>query len=726
LVTIVHQKTESAIRCSTSIKQAKRFNFLILFDEQTAEDLNFKEIRDQLIDFCYGETAQKRFQSLKPLKNLNSADYQLSLANELLRIREEAVRFPRLEFKELLYELKILGKQGAVLELDSIIKILDASRLVNELIKFSQKNREIFPLLSQLIQGAEYTTDIVEAIERILDNKQRVKDNASEELYRIRMSINATRRQITKNFDIALKRMRSKGYLAETNESLVNDRRVLSIVSSYKRQVKGKILGSSNTGFLTYIEPEETQSLNFELEQLLDDERKEITRIFKALTALIQKHLPLIQMYQEVLTELDFIQAKVKYAQLINGVKPALIDESYIEMTKAYHPLLWLKNEELKKETLPQTIRMDKFSRMLVISGPNAGGKSITLKTVGLLQLMVQCGLLVPVDANSKFGWFHHILSDIGDNQSIENELSTYSYRLKRMHYFLGIANKRTLLLLDEFGTGSDPDLGGALAEVFFEKLYSKKSFGVITTHYGNIKLKAAQLANTLNANMLFNADTLQPMYKLSIGQPGSSFTFEVAKINGIEDELIQLAKEKVNSTKVEMDKLIAELQREKSNYETINAQTRLAKIIAEDERKVYEEKQQHYEERLERQQEVMERNNKYVTSGKKMIHFIESYQSKKGNKALLAELKKYIAIEKSKLEEAEREAKLKAAVKVKQPNRRKKTNKKVEKPILVGSTVKLKDGKQSGKVLEINGKEAIVAFGNFKTKTQLSKLIVI
>lgn len=696
---------------------------MILFDEQTAEDLDFKEICNQLIDFCYGDTAKKRFQDLQPLKNLKSADYQLSLTDELLKIREEAIRFPRLEFKELLYELKILGKQGAILELESIIKILDASRLVNDLLRFTQKNSANFPLLSELIQQAEFTTEIVEAIERILDNKQRVKDNATEELFRIRMSINSTRKQITKNFDIALKRMRAKGYLAETNEGLINDRRVLSIVSSYKRQVKGKILGSSNTGFLTYIEPEETESLNFELEQLLDDERKEIKRIFKVLTDQIQNQLPLIESYQNVLTNLDFIQSKVKYAQLINGVKPALIDESYIEMTNAYHPLLWLKNEELKKPTLPQTIRMDKFSRMLVISGPNAGGKSITLKTVGLLQLMLQCGLLVPVDSNSKFGWFHHILSDIGDNQSIENELSTYSYRLKRMHYFLRTANKRTLLLLDEFGTGSDPDLGGALAEVFFEKLYTKKSFGVITTHYGNIKLKAAQLSNTLNANMLFNVDTLQPMYKLSIGQPGSSFTFEVATINGIEQEIIDLAKEKVSTTKIEMDKLIAELQREKSNYEIINAQTRLAKIIAEDERKAYELKQQQYEERLQRQQEVMEKNNKYVTSGKKMLQFIESYESRKGNKVLLAELKKYIAIEKSKIEKIEKEAMLKAAVKAKQPKRKQKVKSKSEKPILIGATVRLKESKQVGKVLEINGKEAIVAFGNFKTKTQISKL---
>lgn len=699
---------------------------MIPIEQQAIEDLEFDEIKNLLHKFCYGETANKRFESLQSLKNLKEADYQLSLVDELLQIKNEGLRFPRLEFKELLFELKILKKEGAILELESIIKILDANRLINQLILFSKKNSQEFPLISKLIQQAELNTEMIEAIEQILDNKLQVKDNASSELYHIRMSINATRKQIAKNFEIALKRMRSKGYLAEdTSESLINDRRVLSIVSSYKRQVNGKILGSSNTGFLTYIEPEETVAHNFELEQLQDDEKKEIKRIFAQLTAKIKTHYDLIESFQHILTELDFIQAKVKLALLMNAVKPALVDESYVELVNAYHPLLWLKNQELKKETKAQSIKMDKFSRMLVISGPNAGGKSITMKTVGLLQIMMQSGLLVPADANSNMGWFHQILTDIGDNQSIENELSTYSYRLKRMNYFLSVANKRTMLLLDEFGTGSDPDLGGALAEVFFEKLYSKKSFGIITTHYSNIKLKAAQLANAVNANMLFDIHTLKPLFQLSIGQPGSSFTFEVAQINGIEKDIIELAKEKVDIKKVEMDQLIAELQIEKAEFEKLNAETRLAKIIAQDEKKAYELKQSQYEEMLDRQQLTIEKNNKFLNSGKKMLQFIESYNSKKSNKNLLADLKKYLAIEKSKIEAIEKEKQLKAQAKLKQPSKRKKSIKKNQKPITVGSKVKLIDGKQSGNVLEINGKEAVVAFGNFKTKTLLSKLIL-
>ncbi len=709
---------------------------MIPINQQTIEDLDtiaigFDEIKNLLYKFCFGETALKRFEQLGSLKNLKEAEYQLTLAEELLNIKNEGLRFPRLEFKELLFELKILPKQGSILELESIIRILDANRLVNSLILFANKNRTAFPQLSNLIQQAELNTEMIESIEQILDNKLKVKDNASPELYHIRMSINATRKQIAKNFDIALKRMRSKGYLAEdTSESLINDRRVLSIVSSYKRQVNGKILGSSNTGFLTYIEPEETVAYNFELEQLQDDEKKEIKRIFAQLTALIKTHLGLIELFQSILTELDFIQAKVRLAQMMNAVKPTLVDESYVELINAYHPLLWLKNQELKKETKAQTLKMDKFSRMLVISGPNAGGKSITLKMVGLLQLMMQSGLLIPADSNSKMGWFHQILTDIGDNQSIENELSTYSYKLKRMNYFLSVANKRTMLLLDEFGTGSDPDLGGALAEVFFEKLYSKKSFGIITTHYSNIKLKAAQLANAVNANMLFDITTLKPMFHLSIGQPGSSFTFEVAQINGIEQDVIDLAKEKVDTKKVEMDQLIAELQIEKAEFEKINAETRVAKIIAEDEKKAYELKQNQYEEMLDRQQQVIEKNNKFLNSGKKMLQFIDSYNSKKSNKNMLAELKKYLAIEKSKIDAIEKEKQLKVLAKQKQkpPAGRagKKPSKKPQQPILIGSKVKLIDGKQSGTVLEINGKEAVIAFGNFKTKTQVSKLMFI
>jgi DNA mismatch repair protein MutS2 len=367
-----------------------------------------------------------------------------------------------------------------------------------------------------------------------------------------------------------------------------------------------------------------------------------------------------------------------------------------------------------------------------VISGPNAGGKSVTLKTIGLLQLMLQSGLLVPVDPNSKMCLFQQVLTDIGDNQSIENELSTYSYRLKRMKHFLEVSNKRTLLLLDEFGTGSDPELGGALAEVFFEELYNRKSFGVITTHYANIKLKADQLKNAINGCMLFDTETLEPLYKFSTGQPGSSFTFEVAQINGIPLNLIEEAKTRLDDRKVKMDKLLSDLQKEKTYLEKLNKEHIEAQRIALEAKEEYLERKKRFEDKLKTQQETIERNNKYLNAGKKMLGFIDRYltktRKKDANQPLLAEINKYLAVEKAKIEDALRAEKLKAEANAKKPKK-----KKVQKPesdpyqrhkIVVGSTVKLISTKQSGTVEAIDGEMVTVVFGFLRMKVEREKLM--
>jgi DNA mismatch repair protein MutS2 len=464
---------------------------------------------------------------------------------------------------------------------------------------------------------------------------------------------------------------------------------------------------------------------------LLDDERKEIFRILQALTKEIALFTPLIEAYQHIMTEIDFINAKARLALEINGVLPGIVSDTTIELIDAFHPILWKNNKELGKKTYSQYIQMDKFSRMLVISGPNAGGKSITLKTIGLLQLMLQAGLLVPVNPNSKMCFFQQILTDIGDNQSIENELSTYSYRLKRMNHFLSVANKRTLLLLDEFGTGSDPDLGGALAEVFFEELYNRRSFGVITTHYATIKLKADQLKNAINGCMLFNTETLEPLYKFSIGQPGSSFTFEVAQINGIPLSLIEDAKTRLDEHKVKMDKLLSELQREKTYLERLNSEHVEAQASAQMAKNDYLEKKTRYDEKLKTQQATIERDNKYLNAGKKMLSFIDRFtvksRKKDVNKPLIDEVIKYISVEKSKIEEVRRTVLLKS--KIATP---KNSPKRVQKPlndphqrakIVIGSTVKLIETKQTGTVENCLGDAITVVFGFIRMKVEREKL---
>jgi DNA mismatch repair protein MutS2 len=698
------------------------------YEEQSAKDLEFNHIKDLLIGYSVGETAAAKFEKLRPYPNYEKAVEELNLCDELFQIKVYLSGFPRLEFKELNKEISILNAAGSVLNLEGITALLDASYLVNEIIQFLKKTDRKYPHLEQILKDVYYTKDIISPIEKVLDRNRKVKDDASPTLKKIRLDIQSTKRQINKNFEKVLRALQSKGYVAEYEESFLNERRVLSIVSKYKRSVGGTILGSSKTGSVTYIEPEINGQLNHELDMLLDDEKKEIKRIFMELTKELSQHLFLVKAYQYVLTRFDFIQAKVKLAQLYDGKKPYLVKDTIIHLKKAYHPILFLKNKLENKTTFPQSLKLDNNGRMLIISGPNAGGKSITLKTVGLLQMMVQSGLMIPAEEDSTLGWFTHILTDIGDNQSIENQLSTYSYRLKRMKLFLDKASTKSLFLLDEFGTGSDPDLGGALAEVFFETLYDKNSFAVITTHYSNIKLKASSLENAINANMLFDKETLQPLYRLSIGQPGSSFTFEVAKINGIPDHLIERAKKKLKSRQVEMDQLIATLQTEKVKYEDLIKKLETDLKSANQAKEKYDKSQNLIEEKNEKLQQLLSENDANIQKGKKLAKYIERFDNK-NIKPLLEEIKKYLTIEKSKIDDAQKKAAIIQKMKEEKKQVKQKKNQKSrfkERPVFVGALVRLKESNQKGKVSEINGEEATVIIGNFKVKTNISKLFVV
>ena len=600
------------------------------FDQRTALDLEFDQIRQLLSNGCITDTATAKMIGLQPLRKKEQVVYELELSYDLQLIRNRGISFPRMEFQELKKEIRMLQITSSVLDVEGVARILDATRFVNELFLFFKEHYSDYLTLKEVLKNAYYTKEIEKEIEQVIDKRLQVKDNASPELFSIRNAIGSKKKQINRNFDKAIRYAKSKGYIDDISENVIDNRRVLTILSTYKRQVEGSILGTSKTGSLTYIEPKVNQQLNNELDQLIDDERKEIRKIFLALSNQLRLHIGLIESYQKILCKLDEVNAKVNLAKKLEAVKPELNLESQDSYLKdAYHPLLYLKNKAARLKTVPQTFKLEKGSRLMVISGPNAGGKSITLKTMGLLQLMLQSGLMVPVSTKSKMGFFDFILSDIGDNQSIENQLSTYSYRLQRMNFFLGKTSAKTLLLLDEFGTGSDPELGGALAEVFFEKIYQEGCFGVITTHYSNIKLRAAQLEEAFNANMLFNRRTLAPEYQLEVGQPGSSFTFEVAQMNGIPKEMITEAKSKVDGKKLKMDRLISDLQRDKSILHKLKKESYAAKTVMEESREEFEKKSEQYETKLRTQQELIQKNNKYLNHGKKMSQFIHDFPSK-------------------------------------------------------------------------------------------------
>lgn len=702
------------------------------FDSQTLIDLEFPVIKTWLEKYAIGQTAQERIRNLEPTNDFLLVEKELLKSNELLSVRKAGEAFPQLDFEELNEELKLLPIKNAVLSQEGFCRISKASDICNQLVYFFNKREKDYPLLHELFSDVEYTKEIVDRIDTVFDKTWEVKDSASPLLGEIRSEIKVLRNQINRNFDRELKKLLREHLLGDTKETFYNDRRVLTVLASYKRSVSGNIVGSSKTGSLIFIEPQINVPLNNELELRIEEERKEIYRILKELTAEIAVFFPLISAYQHALTELDFINSKTKLALELDCHLPGIVRQMNMELIDAYHPILWKSNKLAGKQTFPQRIQLNPKSRMLVISGPNAGGKSITLKTVGLLQIMLQSGLLIPVHPNSEICFFQQVLSDIGDNQSIENELSTYSYRLKRMKHFLKVTNRRTLLLLDEFGTGSDPDLGGALAEVFFEELYKTECFSVITTHYANIKLKADQLKHAVNGCMLFDTETLEPLYRLSTGQPGSSFTFEVAQINGIPQRIIQEAKLRLDERKVKMDHLLSELQKEKNYFERLNKEHREAQEAAEEARAYFLEKKKHLDKRLLTQQEIAEKNNKWLNFGKKMQQFIDKYNSnsrkKDVNKELLEDVKRFIALEKGKTEEIKRKDELKSAVTVTKAAKKKKVapekDEYRQQKIIVGSKVKLISTKQSGTVEEISGNQITVTFGFLRMKVERDKLI--
>ena len=697
--------------------------FLNHFDEQVVSDLEFDILRAMLAEKCVQPSARDRAHSLRPLKNRKTIIKLLEETEELKRIRTEGNPFPSIDFEELDNELKILEIKDSVLSEEGFGRISRASHLTNSILK-GLKETVNTPRLNSLAKNVYFTEDIVNPIDKVFDAKGQVKDNASKELSYIREDMVSLKRSSNRNFSMAMKGLLEKGWLADIKEGFINERRVLAVESTYKRRVKGNVLGSSNTGTITFIEPSSVVSINHELEILKDDERKEVRKILRALTRTIREHLELVVAYNELLVELDFVWARASLAIELECNLPALPKSTGLKMVKAYHPLLVKANRDLGLKTHPQSFELSKDGRLLVISGPNAGGKSITLKTVGLLQVMLQSGLLVPVNSASEMGLFDSILTDIGDNQSIENQLSTYSYRLGRMKYFLKVADKKSLLLLDEFGTGSDPELGGALAEVFFEELYDKGVYGVITTHYSNIKSRAAELKQAVNASMLFDRESLSPIFKLEVGQPGSSFTFEVAKNNGISNNLIARAKKKMDSRKVELDELIGDLQKEKTQVAKLASRQLRAEVDAEKAAIKAEKAAKKIQEKTDALNKAIETHNLDVTRGKKMSKFLNSYDPSKSTKRLASDFIKYIAQERFRIEAAKKRTpkKKNETMPISMPKTKKRPNYRVE-DIKVGSIVRLRTGKERGEVIGLKAKKATVLFGEFKTVVALDKL---
>jgi len=698
-------------------------------DKQSQLDLNLDRILEWSTEYVLQPSAKKKLLQLTPSNKFSEISDALQKVNEWRKLRISGDPIPALEFEELQQEIKLLGIQDSIISREGFWRILLASQTMNSFLSFIEKRKDRTPMLQQVMGKVYYTLDIIKQLNEVFDKDGSVKDNASDELLKIRNRIKQLRAQINRNFEKEMRKLVRDKLLGETYETFVNNRRVLLVQSAYKRKVTGNLHGTSKTGNLSYIEPLQNVALNNELDHLIDDENKEILRILKKLTRFIASFKPLITAYNQALISLDFIQAKARLALEMKASLPIINKLPRMNLIEAFHPILWKTNLHQGKVTVPQQITLNEKQKIVVISGPNAGGKSITLKTVGLLQMMLQCGFLIPVNEQSEMCYFQQILSDIGDNQSIDNELSTYSYRLKRMKYFLEASNARTLLLLDEFGSGSDPELGGVLAEVFLEELYERKSFAVITTHYSTIKSKAEQLKNVVNGCMLFDISTLLPLYKLAIGQPGSSFTFEVASQNGFDHEIIKRAKLKLDPRKIKMDALLHDIQKERNYLERLIKEHETAQRDALQSRLYFDEKSEKLNAKLASQNARVDLFNKEIQAGKKMLSFVERFalntRKKSVNDELFSEIKTYLTFEKSRKTINARSAKKTNSSDqslVSSKEARKKNDFQQEK-IKCGSLVQLISSNRNGTVESINGEKVTVIFGNARMKVSLENL---
>lgn len=712
-------------------------------DSKTLEDLEFPAVLRQVSEFCVTEPGRELVLAITPFQDFPEIEPELQRVKEFTASFDGDNHIPNHGFDPIFRELRLLEIENSSLEISGFRKILSISETTRILLKFFKKFEEFYVHLNSFSEAVNYTSIISEEINKRVDKYGEIKDEASNELGTIRRRLQVVKGKINSSFTKALSQYIQNDYLDEIRESVVENRRVLAVKAMHRKKVRGAVLGSSKTGSIVYIEPQETLEYANELSNLLYEEDEEIKRILKAMTEFVRPHSAILASYQEYLIAMDMLYAKAKYALKIKGVLPILTTEKRISLQNAFHPLLLVSNNKRKEKTFPQSIELVPDKRIIVISGPNAGGKSITLKTVGLLQVMLQSGLLISAEPQSEMCFFKRILTDIGDNQSIENHLSTYSYRLKKMKQFLKKCDNKTLFLIDEFGTGSDPELGGALAETFLEVFYEREAFGIITTHYTNLKLLANELPNAINANMQFDNKSLEPLYHLHLGEAGSSYTFEVAQKNGIPYSLINRAKKKIEGGKVRFDKTIANLQKERSNLRKTSESLKNEEQKARIEGKQLEEVNARVQEKLESYQELFDANQKLISLGKKVDVLSEKYFNNKQKKQLIDELMKLVMIENSKRKTLT--PKVKKAEKIKEQKVIKEVEQKVEiirerkkeekekakklpppKPkvaLKIGDRVRMIEGKAIGTIDTIEKNKAIVNYGMFTTNVSLEEL---
>lgn len=692
-----------------------------IYPDNAITQLEFDKVKSLLKQHCATTYAEGRVDKLRLHTKLEHLSMELRQGYEYKLIIEQALYFPHENAGDLRREIKLLGITGGMLTGEQWLLIRRLLAAVESIFRwFNNQRREAFPNMAIVLKDAYYEKMIMTMIDEVLDENGQVKDSASVELARIRHTLYRKRQELRRTFEKVVAKLNKAGYTADISESFSNGRRVIAILSEYKRQIKGVFHGESDSRRTTFMEPEETTELNNQVYELESDELKEVQKILRSLTASLSVYAPLLETYYRIVGLFDFIRAKALLAIDMQAHLPVVTDQTNVRLINAFHPLLLLYNKKSQKKTIPVNLSFDDKNRILIISGPNAGGKTVTMKTVGLLQVMLQSGLLVPVHPDSQMGIFKQLFIHMGDTQSIEFELSTYSSHLMHMKHFIENANGRTLFFIDELGGGSDPNLGGAFAEVILEQLAKKHAIGIVTTHYLNLKIMAGKTVGIFNGAMAFDESRLQPLYQLLVGKPGSSYTFSIAERIGLPPALIQRARSLVDENQFKLDQLLnsteqglQELEKDKRKLHKLIREN--DKLKADMERVLNKETHRQQVEILKHQNQVSEEKVRYLKdTERKLRQLMISWRKAEKKDAVIKEFAAILFPKNEKVVTGKMARKIKS------------NYDELDVPVEVGAQVMSKKNHQVGEVMEIRGKKAIVKIGSLPMQVELADLVTV
>ena len=720
----------------------------MIYPQNFEKKIGFDQIRQLLKDKCLSTLGEERVSEMNFSDQFETVEELLNQVTEFVRIIQEEDNFPDQFFFDVRPSLKRVRVEGMYMDEQELFDLRRSLETIRDIVRFLQRNEEEesdhpYPSLKRLAGDIAVFPQLITKIDGILDKYGKIKDNASTELSRIRRELANTMGSISRSLNSILRNAQSDGYVdKDVTPTMRDGRLVIPVAPGLKRKIKGIVHDESASGKTVFIEPAEVVEANNRIRELEGDERREIIRILTTFSNTLRPSIPEILQSYEFLAEIDFIRAKSYFAIQTSSIKPSLENEQLLDWTMAVHPLLQLSLAKHGKKVVPLDIELSTKQRILIISGPNAGGKSVCLKTVGLLQYMLQCGMLVPMHERSHAGLFGSIFIDIGDEQSIEDDLSTYSSHLTNMKIMMKSCNERSLILIDEFGGGTEPQIGGAIAEAVLKRFNIKHTFGVITTHYQNLKHFAEDHEGVVNGAMLYDRHLMQALFQLQIGNPGSSFAVEIARKIGLPEDVIADASEIVGSEYINADKYLQDIVRDKRYWEgkrqTIRQREKQMEETIARYQSEMEELQKSRKEIIRQAKEEAERllqeSNARIEN---TIRTIKEAQAEKEKTRLvrqeLAEFRESMDSLTSK-EQEDKIARKMEKLKEKQ-NRKKEKKQNVPKeqqaaqqtpqvaPITEGCPVRIKGQSSVGEVLEINGKNAVVAFGSIKTTVKLERL---